>query len=126
VEQIRLSATETGLYGLSVIHKGVIDPQSYSLFISGATLTECLDPKPVAPEVAIVYTMVSVELSWPPVTETVEGCPIVVEYYEVWKSSDYLAPFSLLDVVTATEYLDWTGSGGTTGFYRVVAVGPDS
>jgi len=126
VEQIGVTAPEAGIYTLRVTHKDSIDPQDYTLIVSGAVEVDCSAPTPLAPEVDIAPSGADVILSWPPVTGSVEGCPITVDEYQVWKTMDYLAPFALLDVVTGTEYLDADAAGEAMGYYRVVAVSADA
>ena len=67
------------------------------------TDAECENWTPVAPEVIIEIESDNVRLWWSPVTESVAGCPIEIEVYNIYNSCFSLGPFELLAVVNGND-----------------------
>jgi uncharacterized repeat protein (TIGR01451 family) len=84
-------------------------------------------PPPEAPTVSISASGGSdVQLTWPPVTEDVEGYPIAVDHYEVWRSKQpYFAPGDIsspLPIATpaANTFTDSSVLHSSIQYYYVV------
>lgn len=122
VEQIRITATESGLWTIRVSHKGTIADQDYSLILDGAVALPCNNPIPVAPLVSITIQDGDVVLSWPAITESVAGCPLESVQYGVWRSEAGGASSRLAGSTMSTTFTDGGAAvDGAVGWYHVVA-----
>jgi hypothetical protein len=123
IEQIQMVAPQTGTYALRVSHKGSISAQNYSLIASAGLSGSCDDLTPRSPEVAIDMIGSTAFLSWLPVTESVMGCPIVVDTYQIWQTNDASVPFQLLGTSTNTSFQHQRALHEGRCYYHVVAIG---
>jgi len=93
--------------------------------VFGQEEDHCLDRTPLAPQITIGIEGQSARLRWKEITESVAGCPIPVEEYDVYGADSCDGTYEYLATVTSdTTYLD-TDAFSTTfmRFYYVVAVG---
>lgn len=125
VEQIKFIAAENGNYVIRISHKGSISSQNYSLILTGAQPSECLDLTPLSPAVQISLSNNDILLSWLPVTETIDGCQIGAVDYQIWRSENYNISFSLVETTNNTSYLD-TEAAALDGLRRYYVVARNS
>lgn len=74
-------------------------------------LTECTDPTPLAPQVVIALAGQDMQLSWNQITQSVAGCPIHVEHYNVYT-----------DTMAADGFGTLLGASADTSFTHVGAI----
>ncbi len=116
--------TEPGIYSVAL--------QAYhSDGYASASKTAYITVNPPVPDVTIAPAGDDVVLEWPPVTEDVNGNPITVSHYEVWRSlSPYCVPGDTAcpepmadDDPTDTLFVDVEAAvTATPYFYKVLAV----
>ena len=69
------------------------------------TVLDCYDFPPATPELVILPEGGDVRLSWPPVTESLPGCPIDVDAYLVWYAPQVEGPYYFHGYTTDTTYV---------------------
>ncbi len=120
--------TEPGIYPVAL---QAYNPAGYGSTLKATYITVSAPPAPAAPGVIIERDGDDVVLSWLPVTEDVNGNPITVSRYEVWRSlSPYCIPGEAAcpapleeDEPGDTSFVDAGAALTTTPyFYQVRAV----